>query len=194
MIESIIYESLEEWEADYKAEVVARAQELNASFDWWGEAVCLFDRVGREDFLTGSSNLHMKIVDSAGVTVPQNIPVPDEMLLRLHNLKNVVNVLTQLSREHEFTWELIKPSGLIGERHLGYIERGGRSEALDKFVQEVALTYGLDLKKIDGDVAMREMIERHQHKFEPTESEPEDREPPLPREDPIREEWADPKT
>lgn len=197
MIETIIYESLEEWEADYKAEVTAQAQELNAALGWWCEPVYLFDRVGREDVLTGSTNLAGLVSDGLHYVqsphVPPNLPVRDDMLLRLHNLKNVVKVLTQLSREHEFTWELIKPIGSIGERHLGYIERGSPSEPLADFMREVAQTYGLDLTAIDDDPAMKEMIDRYSQAREPAVLEHEHQGNPPATEDLPPEVWPDEK-
>ena len=171
MIERIEYQSLEEWDPSYREEVIAEASVLCDASEWWCEPVMLFDRIGKEAFLTGSSHLVGPIVMEHEYLAGVSIPVIDDILLRLHNLRGVERVLRELSRKHEFSWELIKPVGLIGERHLGFIENGAASELLDEFVKEVASIYDLDLSRLDEVQEINSMIVRYSEEQRQREEE-----------------------
>ncbi len=125
MTGKLIYASEEEFEQDYLQALFEEAAELAQEHTWWNEPVRLYESDETPYLLTGSNKLLHRYL-SRGQGAPRNVDYRDDILMSMVDYFAAIEILTILSKEHEFTWLISQPSEprdkLIGKIVNGEIE------------------------------------------------------------------------
>ena len=125
MTGTLIYVSDDEFELDYIEALHEEAAELARDHVWWNEPLQLSQDPENPHVLSGSNKLLHRYL-SHGLGAPRNVDYRDDMLMSIVDYFAAIEILTILSKEHEFTWLLCQPSEprdkLIGKIVDGAIE------------------------------------------------------------------------
>ena len=111
MLNKLHFASLDDFEPDYKQVIQSELAELSSDHLWWNQAPTLDMEARPLDSLIGSCSLLRRVIAEPGAE-PRKIDYRHDMLLAMADYLKCVEILTALSKEHEFAWELAQP----GER------------------------------------------------------------------------------
>lgn len=134
MTGSVSYTSLDEFELDYKEALYAEVAELAQEHTWWNEPLQLCEHKKSPYLLTGSSSIMRRYITKPdGSQV--NVSYRDDILLGVVDYLTIVEMLTYLSKEHEFAWTLGIP-GEPRDKPIGKIDNGEIDPAIFEFISE----------------------------------------------------------
>lgn len=122
MLTELAYLSIDEFESDYLEFLIAEALELAGEHSWWHESFALSASPHNPNLLSGSTKLMRRyIVTDDGVT--HKINYRDDVLLGAVDSLALIEMLTLLSKEHEFGWNVLLPAH-PRPKQIGRIENG----------------------------------------------------------------------
>lgn len=109
MLLALSYTSDEEFDDDYVQALIEEAAELAAEHTWWHQPLALEADAKNPNLLTGSTKLlHRYLTTPDGST--RKIDYRDDVLMSSVDTLALLEMLTMLSKEHEFTWHVFIPS------------------------------------------------------------------------------------
>lgn len=125
MTGSITFVSDDEFELDYIEALHEEAAELAQDHVWWNEPPRFFENPEQPFCVSGACKLLHRYI-AVGQGAPKNVDYRDDILMGMVDYFAVVEILTILSKEHEFTWLVSQPAEprdkLIGKIADGKIE------------------------------------------------------------------------
>ncbi|MEM9158709.1 MAG: hypothetical protein AAGB46_06630 [Verrucomicrobiota bacterium] len=122
MTGAIIYTSEDDFEPDYKAELIAEAAALAKDHIWWNQSLNFADNPSYPDALDGATQLtHRYFEDESGKQ--RKIPYRDDMLMAMVDYSQIIGILAALSNAHEFDWNLCYPAAPRAKQ-IGMIQNG----------------------------------------------------------------------
>ncbi|MDQ8184361.1 hypothetical protein [Pelagicoccus sp. SDUM812002] len=109
MLPALSYTSLDEFDDDYLEALIEEAAELSLEHRWWNQAFALKADTQNASLLTGSNKLmHRYLTNADGTT--RKIDYRDDVLMGAVDTLTLLEMLTLLSKEHEFAWQVSIPS------------------------------------------------------------------------------------
>ncbi len=122
MLLALTYTTDEEFEDDYVAALVEEANELAAEHTWWNQPFALAADSRNPALLTGTTQLlHRYLTDPDGST--RKIDYRDDVIMSTVDTLALFEMLSILSKEHEFTWSIGIPAR-PRPKHAGKIVNG----------------------------------------------------------------------
>ena len=125
MTGSLTYQSDEEFELDYIEALQQEVDELARERQWWKEPISLRENPDAPFALFGSNKLLHRYLPNTP-SGPRNVDYRDDVLMGIVDYFAVIEILTILSKEHEFTWLVSQPAEprdkLIGKIDNGEID------------------------------------------------------------------------
>ena len=122
MLLALTYTTDEEFEDDYIQALVEEATELASQHNWWNQPFSLSADPRNPNVLSGATKLlHRYLTRPDGST--QKIDYRDDVIMSTADALALFEMLSILSKEHEFTWSI----GLPAEprpKHVGRIVEG----------------------------------------------------------------------
>ncbi len=159
MTGTLIYVSDDEFELDYIEALHEEAAELARDHAWWNEPLRLFESPDNPNVLYGSNKLlHRYLAQGPGA--PRNVDYRDDMLLSIVDYFAAIEILTILSKEHEFTWLVCQPAE-PREKLIGKIVDGTIEPRLFEFLMPEMEA----LKISERDLEDRDLHERIRAKY-----------------------------
>ena len=132
MTGSLIYTSLDEFEADYIDALRADLQELAADHLWWRESPSITENP-RNPYLLHGANRIMRRYQELPAGGLRKIDYRDDVLMGMVDYLAILEMLTCLSKEHEFAWSVGYPSD-SRSKEIGRIDNGEISPRLFDFL------------------------------------------------------------
>ncbi|EDY81846.1 hypothetical protein VDG1235_1466 [Verrucomicrobiia bacterium DG1235] len=109
MLLALTYTTDEEFEDDYVQALIEEAAELSAEHTWWHQPLALAPDVKNPNLLTGTTKLLHRYITAADGTT-RKIDYRDDVLMSSVDTLVLLEMLTLLSKEHEFTWHVALPA------------------------------------------------------------------------------------
>lgn len=109
MLPALSYTTLDEFDDDYIAALIEEAAELAKEHTWWNQPFALQADSKNANLLSGSTKLmHRYLTGSDGK--PVKIDYRDDVLMGAVDTLALLEMLTLLSKEHEFAWQVFLPA------------------------------------------------------------------------------------
>ena len=109
MTNELIYTSFEEFDADYLEALNKEIQELAKEHTWWNQAIAIQPHPKNEYLLHGQTRLMHRYI-GVDTPTPRKLDYRDDTLMGMVDYLTIIEMLTMLSKEHEFTWEIYQPA------------------------------------------------------------------------------------
>lgn len=109
MLPALSYTTLEEFEDDYVAALIEEAAELSQEHTWWNQPFQLAADERNPNLLSGSTKLMHRYLTKADGQASK-VDYRDDVLMGAVDTLTLLEMLTLLSKEHEFTWQVFIPS------------------------------------------------------------------------------------
>ncbi len=109
MTGALSYISYDEFEPDYKAALSEDLQAIASEVNWWFEAPKFFETAGKEIFITGTNRILRRTISNDSGQI-RNVDYRDDVILGMVDFLETVEILTALSKEHEFIWTVGYPA------------------------------------------------------------------------------------
>jgi len=109
MTSELTFTSVESFEPDYIEQLRKDMDELAAERVWWNQPLALSPDCERDEELKGSVKIMRRYLESE-VGPPRKIDYRDDVLMGMVDYLAILEALTALSKEHEFSWEVRMPA------------------------------------------------------------------------------------
>lgn len=122
MTGTLTFTSYDEFDDDYKAVIIEQINELVSDHLWWNETIQFIDIPDEPELLNGKVVMIRRVLsDENGNS--RNIDYRDDVIMSMVDYWKTIEILTALSKEHEFIWIVGYPSGK-DEKTIGEIVDG----------------------------------------------------------------------
>lgn len=109
MLPALSYTTLDEFDDDYIEALIEEANELAAEHVWWNQAFSISADPKNPNMLCGTTKLmHRYLTAEDGTT--RKIDYRDDVLMAAVDTLVLLEMLTHLSKEHEFAWQVSLPA------------------------------------------------------------------------------------
>ncbi|MDQ8201900.1 hypothetical protein [Pelagicoccus sp. SDUM812003] len=109
MTNDLIYTSYDEFDADYLEALIQEVDALAQEHRWWRQPIAVAAHPRNPSLLHGYTKLMHRYIDGDGAA-PRKLDYREDTLMGMVDYLTIVEMLTLLSKEHEFTWELFQPA------------------------------------------------------------------------------------
>ncbi|MBC2605333.1 hypothetical protein [Pelagicoccus albus] len=109
MLPALSYITLDEFDDDYVEALVEEAKELAKEHQWWNQSLAIQADKRNPNLLQGSTKLMHRYVTMEDGT-QQKIDYRDDVLMGAVDTLALLEMLTLLSKEHEFAWQVEIPA------------------------------------------------------------------------------------
>lgn len=109
MLPALSYTTLDEFDDDYIEALIEEVTALSSEHTWWNEPFAIQADSRNADQLTGSTKLmHRYLTGADGKQ--RIIDYRDDVLMAAVDTLTLLEMLTLLSKEHEFAWQVSLPT------------------------------------------------------------------------------------
>lgn len=109
MLPALSYTTLDEFDDDYIEALLPEVAELAAAHIWWNQPLSIQADSRNPNILTGSTKLMHRYLTGADGQ-PRTIDYRDDVLMAAVDTLTLLEMLTLLSKEHEFAWQVSLPT------------------------------------------------------------------------------------
>ncbi len=109
MLPALSYTTLDEFDDDYIAALIEETAAISAEHVWWNQPFAIQADSRNPNLLTGSTKLmHRYLTGADGKQTI--IDYRDDVLMAAVDTLTLLEMLTLLSKEHEFAWQVSLPT------------------------------------------------------------------------------------
>lgn len=159
MLLALTYTTEEEFEDDYILALIEEATELATEHTWWNQPFALSADYRNASQLTGTTKLlHRYLTEPDGST--RKIDYRDDVLMSTLDALALFEMLSILSREHEFTWNVGIPA-VPRPKHVGKIVEGEIDPKLFELVMPEIEALEIAESELNAETRHQELREKY---------------------------------
>ncbi|MDA0348961.1 MAG: hypothetical protein O3C43_12510 [Verrucomicrobia bacterium] len=155
------YRSTDRFEQEYINEMQEESFQLVQVHRWWNDYVNIYDKIEYPLYLTGESNLLRHHLENLETGFTRSVEFRDDLLMALVDYPKTLEVLSILSKNHEFTWNLFQTTSSGIEIPIGMIENGEVSKSAITHMTDTISYY----KFPEKDLSNTELQDRIYHNY-----------------------------
>lgn len=110
MTGALTYLSLEEFEEDYIAAIREESEALASERAWWKDRLSVGQDEANPSLLKGTTRLMHRYITDPATNAARKVDYRDDVLMGMVDYLAIIEILTMLSKEHEFTWQVSAPA------------------------------------------------------------------------------------